>query len=53
MLTKEDLTEFKKIWKLEFGEEINDGVAEEQGQRLINLFKEIYRPMPKEAESDN
>ncbi len=48
MLNQQDLKEFKKLWLAEFGEEIGDDVAEEQGLRLINLFKEIYRPIPKE-----
>ena len=48
MLNQKDLAEFKKIWLDEFGEVIDDNMAEEQGQRLLNLFKEIYRPMPVE-----
>lgn len=47
MLNKQDLKELKEIWLAEFGEEIGDDVAEEQGLRLINLFKEIYRPILK------
>lgn len=45
MLNQKDLAEFKKIWLDEFGEVIDDDTAEEQGQRLLTLFKEIYRPM--------
>lgn len=48
MLNQQDLKEFKKLWLAEFGEEVSNEIAEEQGLRLINLFKEIYRPMPKE-----
>lgn len=47
MLNQKDLDEFKEIWLAEFGEEIGDDVAEEQGQRLLNLFAMIYQPMPK------
>jgi hypothetical protein len=53
MLNQKDLNEFKKIWKLEFGEDIDDDMAEEQGQRLLNLFKEIYRPIPIEVQNEN
>lgn len=52
MLNQKDLNEFKEIWFAEFGEEISNDVAEEQGLRLINLLKEIYRPMPK-VENEN
>ncbi len=53
MLNQQDLDEFKKIWKIEFGEEIGDDVAEEQGQRLLNLFKEIYRQIFVEVKNEN
>ncbi len=46
MLTKNDLKEFKKIWLKEFGEEISTEMAEDEGSRLINLFKAIYREIP-------
>lgn len=39
MISKERLKEFKKIWKEEFGEEINDKVALERGTALMNFFE--------------
>lgn len=53
MLNQKDLNEFKEIWKLEFGEDIDDDTAEGQGQRLLNLFKEIYRQIFVEAKNEN
>ncbi|MFA6184748.1 MAG: hypothetical protein WC720_01215 [Candidatus Shapirobacteria bacterium] len=52
MLNQQDLNEFKEIWLAEFGEEIGDDVAEEQGQRLLNLFQVIYKAMPKKENED-
>lgn len=53
MLNQKDLDEFKKIWLDEFCEEIDDDMAEKEGQRLINLFYMIYRQMPKGEQYDN
>jgi hypothetical protein len=44
--TKEQLDEFKQIYKKEFGKEISDEEALEMATDLINLFKVIYRPIP-------
>ena len=38
-LSKEAIEEFKQIYKEEFGEEISNQEAYEQGIRLITLFK--------------
>lgn len=46
MLSKQAIDEFKAIYKKEFGEEISDEEAREKGQKLISLFKTIYRPIP-------
>ncbi len=47
-LSKKAIEEYKEIYKKEFGEEISDGEAQEQGENLIRLFKVIYRPIPGE-----
>ena len=48
MLSKKSLEEFKKIWREQFGEDISDEKATEQGIKLLTLFKAIYRPIKKE-----
>lgn len=49
-LTKEDIDKFKKLYKDHYGEEINDFVAYEVANRLVNMIKLIYRPIPKSDE---
>ncbi|MFA6619098.1 MAG: hypothetical protein WCT23_08535 [Candidatus Neomarinimicrobiota bacterium] len=41
MLTKEQVEEFRQIWKEEFGEEISYEYAEEKGERLVELMRLI------------
>ena len=48
MLTDKALQEFKKIWKEEFGEDISDEKAAEEGINLLTMFDAIYRPIKKE-----
>lgn len=46
-LTEEDLKEFKRIYKKEFGEDISDKDALEKATRLIRLVKAVYKPIKK------
>lgn len=46
-LDKQAIDEFKQIWKKEFGEEISNERAMEEGSKLIRLFKVIYKPIIK------
>lgn len=48
MFTLKDTTlaEFKKIYKKEFGVEIDDTTANKIGIELLEFFKLIYRPIP-------
>lgn len=48
MLTKEAIEEFKQIWREQFGEEISDEKAAEEGVNLLTMFDAIYRPIKKE-----
>jgi len=41
MLTKEQVDEFRQIWKEEFGEEISYEYAEERGGQLVELMRLI------------
>ena len=45
-LSKEAIEEFKEIYFREYGKNLSDKEAMEMGQRLISLFKIIYRPIP-------
>lgn len=47
-LTKEDIEKFKKLYKEHYGEEINDFVAYEAANRLVQMVKLIYKPITKE-----
>lgn len=48
MLSKQAIDKFKEIWKSEFGHEISDDHALEQGTNLLNLMRVVYRPIKKE-----
>jgi hypothetical protein len=50
-LSKEAVEEFKRIYKVEFGEEISDREATEKAIRLINLMRVIYRKIPEDQEN--
>lgn len=50
MLTKEAIEEFKKLYKEQYGEELNDFVATEAANRLLRLVDVVYRPIPKDWE---
>jgi len=45
-LSKKAIEEFKEIYFREFGKYLSDAEAQVMGQRLISLFKIIYRPIP-------
>jgi len=45
-LSEKDIKELKEIYYREFGKPISDEEAQEMGQRLISLFRIIYRPIP-------
>ena len=45
-LSNKAIKEFKEIYYREYGKTISDEEAQEIGQRLISLFKIIYRPIP-------
>ncbi len=47
MLSQKAIDEYKTIYKKEFGKDITDAEAAEQGMKLLRLFKIIYRPIPK------
>ena len=47
MLSKEALEEFKKLYKEQYGEELNDFVATEAANRLVRMMDVVYKPIPK------
>lgn len=47
MLSDKAIEEYRRIYKKRYGKEISVKEAVEQGQNLINLFKVIYKPIPK------
>lgn len=48
MLSDDQITQFQKIWKKRFNENISKEEACEKGIKLINMVQLIYRPMTKE-----
>jgi len=48
MLTETQLTKFQDIYRKHFGEEISREKALEEGIKLVNLMKIIYKPITKE-----
>ncbi|OGY45752.1 MAG: hypothetical protein A2744_00010 [Candidatus Buchananbacteria bacterium RIFCSPHIGHO2_01_FULL_44_11] len=48
MLSKEAVKEFKAIWRKQFGEDISDEKAAEEGINLLTILDAIYRPIKKE-----
>ena len=47
MLSQEAINEFKKLYKEQYGEDLNDFVASEAANRLIRMMDVVYRPIPK------
>ena len=48
MLSKKFIEEYKRIYKKEFGKEISDQEALEQGTRLVNFFEILHKINVKE-----
>lgn len=46
MLSEEAIKDLKEVYLKEYGKYISDEEAQEIGERLISLFKIIYRPIP-------
>ncbi|MFA7169391.1 MAG: hypothetical protein WC178_00885 [Candidatus Paceibacterota bacterium] len=42
MLTREQIEEFRRIWKKEFGEEISYEYAEKRGGEIVELMRMVY-----------
>ena len=49
-IPQKDLDEFKAIYKKSYGETLSDQEAQRIAGKIINLFKIIYRPIPKAGE---
>lgn len=46
-LTKEDIEKFKEIYKGHYSEELNDFVAYEAANHLVQMIKAVYKPIPR------
>jgi len=44
MISKKQINKFRKIYKKKFNEELSKRQAEELSNRLIQLFKILYKP---------
>lgn len=47
MLTSDSIKRFQEIYRNEFGVELTVEDATEHAQRLLNLTREVMRPIPK------
>ena len=47
MLSPQSIEKYREIYRKEFGEDISLEDAAEQAQRLLNLARVVYQPMPK------
>lgn len=45
------LVEFKALYRQQFGESLSDSDALHRATALVNLFRAIYRPIPREKAS--
>lgn len=52
LLTNEQVAEFQRLYKNRFGENISYEDAYDQGARLVQLMKVVYKPIPKTAGSN-
>ena len=48
-LTEEDIREFTKLWRLEFGETLSAADARREASLLLELYAVIARPLPTAA----
>lgn len=47
-LSEEQISQFQRLYKNQFGEEISKEAAAEKGAKLIQLIQAIYKPITKE-----
>lgn len=52
-LDKKTIKEFRRIYKKEFKEEINDTIAQQMAIRVLNLFRAVYGPLIKNNHESN
>jgi hypothetical protein len=51
-ISKEELEEFKRIYKEELNEDLPDDEAREVAQRLLAFTALVYRPLPEGKEPE-
>lgn len=47
MLSEQAIEKYREIYRKQHGVEISHDEAAEQAQRLLNLARVVYQPMPK------
>lgn len=50
MLSEKAITKYCEIYRQQYGVDISREEATEQGQRLLNLARVVFQPMPKTFE---
>lgn len=48
-LTQADIEEFKELWRREVGERLTNEQAALQANRILSLYRVLYRPYPTES----
>ena len=46
-ISDKQIEKFQKLWKKEFGKEIEKGKAREEALKLIRLVELVYKPIKK------
>ena len=52
-LSKESIQEFKKIYKKEFHEDIDEATARVLARRLLKLYRAVYSPQIEKLGNEN
>lgn len=52
MLPQKAVEELKNIYRKKYGKELNDSEAFEMGNRLLNLFRTVLKPLPENESAE-
>lgn len=53
MLSKKAIEEYRQICREEFGQELTYAEAQVEALKMLQMFKVIYRPIPKADQKDD
>lgn len=53
MISQKAITDFQRIWKEEFNENLSDGEAEQHGTRLLKFFETLIKIDQRKSKNEN